>query len=289
MAEYYSIKMRASRGFRDKSPGQKPVSEHISGAERIVVKERIDDVSMLFIHRASKHEKGFPDFINLKIQAIDKDSIEYVASLPVFMIQVPDYTAARKACKALLLKSGISTDAIENGCEFLEKGYQDGRGLSGALVMDGSSSSILNPEGKGVRATTMDFTDDAHGEIDSMLGRYDLSHSRLKEALVLATKVAHAPYARAELCYSDNPDYHVGYVAIPNKGYFRIPHLKTPSSMGGRIFFVHGDNFSWDIYSRYLRNTPVFIDKISPFYMNLPYNKILSRFEQLPISGDVYE
>ena len=267
MTGYYSIKMRASRDSFQDDLDKPPVHEHISGAERIILKEEIDEISTHLIHRAQNHEKGVPDFINLKIQTINPDTIEYVMSLPVFMVQVSNHTEAQKACRALLQRAGISLHAIEYACEFLEHGTQQGKGLSGALVMDTSSSLIKNPDGKGVRATTMDFTPTAHREIDGMLEQYGLSHSRLKEALVLATKVAHAPCARAELCYSDNPDYHVGYVAITGKGYFRIPHLKTPSAQGGRVFFVHDDGFSWESYSRYLQSTPVLIDTISPFYM----------------------
>lgn len=289
MATYYSIKMRASRSSRDKNPDLAPISEHISGAERIILEENIDEISMVMIHRARNHEKGEPDLINLKIQAIDQDTIEYVPSLPVIMVRVPDHTTAQNVCRALLLKAGISPHVIEYACGFLENGNQEGRGLSGALVIDTSSSLVVNPDGKGVRATTMDFTPTAHREIDTQLERYDLTRSRLKEALALATKVAYAPYARAELCYSDNPDYHVGYIAIPGKGYFRIPHLKSPSARGGRVFFIHGDGFSYDEYSRYLRSTPVLIDQISPFFMNLPYNEILSRYERFFSSGDLFE
>jgi len=267
--------MRASRDSFQENPDNQPVHEHISGAERIIQKEDIDEISTHLIHRAQNHEKGVPDFINLKIQVINPDTIEYVTSLPVFMVQVPDHSAAQIACRVLLQQAGVSSHAIEHAWEFLEHGDQQGKGLSGALVMDTSSSSVKNPDGKGVRATTMDFTPSAHREIDGMMKQHGLSHSRLKEALVLATKVAYAPGARAELCYSDNPDYHVGYVAITGKGYFRIPHLKTPSAQGGRVFFVHEDGFSWESYSRYLRSTPVLIDTISPFYIKNSFSFVL--------------
>lgn len=279
MTGYYSIRMRASRNIP--GPDDKPVPEHISGAERIIHKEEIDDVSMQLVRRARSHDKGVPDFINLKIQAVDEENIEYISSLPVFMVRAPDHSAAQEVCRALLLKAGISPQAIENACGFLENGDEQGKGLSGALVMDGAASTIENPDKKGVRATMMDYTAAAGGMIDRVLETHNLTGSRLKEALVLATKVAHAPYARAELCYSDNPDYHVGYLAIPGTGYFRIPHLKSPAARGGRVFFVHGENFSWDAYSRYLRSTPVLIDQISPFYMDLSRNEILSRCGQI--------
>ena len=78
MAEYYSIKMRASRSPLHRNYGQDKeyILEHISGAERIILEEKIDEVSMFLLHRARSHEKGIPDFINLKIQLIDNDAIQ---------------------------------------------------------------------------------------------------------------------------------------------------------------------------------------------------------------------
>ncbi|WP_319580638.1 6-carboxyhexanoate--CoA ligase [uncultured Methanospirillum sp.] len=279
MPEYYSIKMRASRVFVQDDPDSEPVQEHISGAERIVLKEEIDEISKALIHRAQNHDNGVPDFINLKIQLINPERIEYIPSLPVFLVQVPDHSSAQRACRGLLQSAGISPQSIHYASDFLMNGDSQGKNLSGALVMDFSSSSIQNPDGKGIRATTMDFTPSAHHIMDDILHDHDLAHTRLKEALVLATKVAHAPGARAEVCYSDNPDYHIGYVSVTGKGYFRIPHLKPPSAKGGRVFFVQYDGFSWDVYSRYLRNTPVLIDRISPFHTDFSLDQLFSHSE----------
>jgi len=271
--------MRASRVFANDNPDSEPEHEHISGAERIVLKEEIDEISTALIHRAQNHDNGVPDFINLKIQSINTEKIEYIPSLPVFLVQVPDHSSAQLSCRLILQNAGISPQSLEYASDFLMNGDSQGRNLSGALVMDSSSSSIQNPDGKGIRATTMDFTPSAHHMIDDILREHALYNTRLKEALVLATKVAHAPSARAELCYSDNPDYHIGYVSVTGKGYFRIPHLRPPSAKGGRVFFVQDNGFSWDVYSRYLRNTPVLIDSISPIYTDFSLDQLLSYFE----------
>ncbi|WP_181391599.1 6-carboxyhexanoate--CoA ligase [Methanospirillum lacunae] len=275
MTGYFSIKMRASRILNPDEPDMQPIQEHVSGAERIILKEEIDEISTALIHRAQNHDNGVPDFINLKIQGINPETITYVPSLPVYLVQVSDHIEAQKVCKTLLEIAGISPHSIDHACEFLENGDTHGRGLAGALVMDSSSAAIRNPDDKGIRATTMDFTPSAHHKIQEILTLYELSHTRLKEALVLATKVAYAPCARAELCYSDNPDYHIGYISITGKGYFRIPYLKSLSAKGGRVFFVDTVDFSWESYSRYIRSTPVLIDRISPFNRNFSLDQIV--------------
>ena len=48
----------------------------------------------------------------------------------------------------------------------------------------------------------------------------------MREALVLASKVQSAEGIVGELCWSDDPDYTVGYVAC-NGIYHRIPNMKN--------------------------------------------------------------
>ena len=58
----------------------------------------------------------------------------------------------------------------------------------------------------------------------------------MREALVLATKVQSCPGIVGELCWSDDPDYTVGYVAC-NGIYHRIPNMKEMGNpIGGRVF-----------------------------------------------------
>ncbi len=111
--------MRASRVFVQDDPDSEPVHEHISGAERIILKEEIDEISKALIHRAQNHENGVPDFINLKIQLINPERIEYIPSLPVFMVQVSDHSSAQRACRALLQSAGVSSQSIHYASDFL--------------------------------------------------------------------------------------------------------------------------------------------------------------------------
>jgi 6-carboxyhexanoate--CoA ligase len=85
-------------------------------------------------------------------------------------------------------------------------------------------------------------------------------NSRVKEALVLATKVIEHPATVAELCWSDDPEYITGYVASKKLGYQRITKLKEyGDERGCRIFFVNGLT-DLPAYIHYLEKQPVFVE-----------------------------
>lgn len=90
-----------------------------------------------------------------------------------------------------------------------------------------------------------------------------LTHFRTREALALATKVAHAPALVAELCWSDEADYTAGYVASLTTGYVRFPFLKQNGDRnGGRVFFIDRGELDMDGLIRYLKIEPVLINEI---------------------------
>ena len=63
-----------------------------------------------------------------------------------------------------------------------------------------------------------------------------------------------------ELCWSDDPDYTVGYVAC-NGVYHRLPNMKEfGSDIGGRVFFVRSDIDSESVIE-YLERTPVLVQR----------------------------
>ena len=64
--------------------------------------------------------------------------------------------------------------------------------------------------------------------------------------MILASKVAGARGIAAELCWSDDPNYLIGYVAA-NDNYERIPIMKDKGNpIGGRVFLVDTDQFDED-------------------------------------------
>jgi 6-carboxyhexanoate--coA ligase len=82
----------------------------------------------------------------------------------------------------------------------------------------------------------------------------------MREALVLASKVQSAEGIVGELCWSDDPDYTVGYVAC-NDIYHRIPSMKEfGSNLGGRVFFVK-TNTDVDCVIKYLEKAPVLVQR----------------------------
>ncbi len=74
----YSVKMRSSRGGVHGKGGR-----HISGAERIVSCESVEKEVLAMVRRAQTHDRGSPDFIQLKMEVVKPGKIVYVPLLPV--------------------------------------------------------------------------------------------------------------------------------------------------------------------------------------------------------------
>ncbi|MEE3340705.1 MAG: 6-carboxyhexanoate--CoA ligase, partial [Hallerella sp.] len=89
--DYYSLKMRASQ--RD---------QHISGAERIVPKESVENVCQAMVRRAMTHSKGDPDFINVKIEKVSAEDIQLLKALPVTRVDVETAEEGLKKAFSLL-------------------------------------------------------------------------------------------------------------------------------------------------------------------------------------------
>ncbi|MPN40940.1 6-carboxyhexanoate--CoA ligase [bioreactor metagenome] len=129
--------------------------------------------------------------------------------------------------------------------------------MRGAILMCAATGTRLdNTAERGIRVSRMDITDET--SFSAWLETSQLSNIHVREALVLASKVAAAPDIAAELCWSDDPDYTTGYVASKTQ-YIRIPHLKSfGSPVGGRIFFVSPGS-DIDNLITYLEEQPVLI------------------------------
>ena len=66
----YSVKMRSSLGGAHGVGGQ-----HISGAERIVTKNSVEQEMISMLHRAWEHDRGAADFIQFKVEALRHEGI----------------------------------------------------------------------------------------------------------------------------------------------------------------------------------------------------------------------
>lgn len=219
----YSIKMRASDG-----------GTHISGAEKIVAEEELENYCTRLLQRAMKHSKGRPDLINLKIEAIAEDEITFLKALPVTTVKTSTFSEGRLKVRGYLEQLGLS-DRADAILSIWEKSYA----MRGAMLLDADTLKRLEPDPRrGVRATYMDMDTGDRERQQACSGK-----NHFNEALVLATKVVNHPNIVAELCISDDPDYVTGYIASRELGYVRITTLKEMGSPdGGRVFLFRGNH-----------------------------------------------
>lgn len=124
------------------------------------------------------------------------------------------------------------------------------KSMRGAMLVDAITGERLDTGDRGVRVSHMDSFD------SHTLG----DNEHMREALVLASKVQSADGIVGELCWSDDPDYTVGYVAC-NGVYHRLPNMKEfGSDIGGRVFFVRSDIDSESVIT-YLEKSPVLVQQ----------------------------
>jgi 6-carboxyhexanoate--CoA ligase len=137
--------------------------------------------------------------------------------------------------------------------------------MRGAALVYARSGRRVEPDRKrGIRASRLGITGGAEVLLSQELEKIALNTQTVKEALVLASKVAAYPDIIAELCISDDPDYTTGYVASKDLGYIRIPHIKKKkTAAGGRVFFLR-ESAPISAVVRYLERRPVLVASLSP-------------------------
>ena len=242
MSELYSVRMRAAQGGPHEKGGH-----HISGAERIVKLEEVGDIAQSLADRALHHSKGTADFINITVDLIPSKEITYIDCLQVEEHRAHTIAEAHQLAIELLQGADITEVAIKNAIEVL-KGLDSS--MRGAMLVDATTGKRIDEGNRGVRVSHMDsFDSEALGDNDHM-----------REALVLASKVQSGEGIVGELCWSDDLDYTVGYVAC-NGTYHRIPNMKElGSAIGGRVFFVRSD-IDRDSVIEYLEKAPVLVQR----------------------------
>ena len=243
--------MRSSR--RHASPKQPAV--HISGAETLADTADLRTLAAAFIERALSHPRGSPDSIVL--------TIEELGTIPRTAPLLRPRTLACREPKTgqLILRErlrslGISDRAIGAAMRVLGAPCA----LSGAAIIDAASGRRLDRDRKrGVRVSRLGVDPASQQALNRRLRHDAVNTTAVREAIVLASKVAAHPDVIAEVCVSDDPDYTTGYIASRRFGYERIPHLKPPGSMqGGRVFFVR-DSTEISALTDYLERTPVLV------------------------------
>ena len=236
---YYSVKMRAARG-----------GAHISGAEKIIPASAVPKVASILVERALTHAKGVPDFINLKVES-QEGTLPRLKALKV-TTHVTQTAAEGRAVAAKLLRGA----GIERIDEIFAR-FAESHSMRGAMLLDVDTLERLEPDPeRGVRATYMD-------DVSSLQKGTAGGKNHYAEAIVLATKVQHAPGIVGEICVSDDPDYVTGYVATRELGYRRITVIKEKGDPnGGRIFLYRGPREGVAETIRFLEQTPVLVTDV---------------------------
>ena len=242
MAELYSVRMRAAQGGPHEKGGH-----HISGAERIVKLEEVGAIAQSLADRALYHSKGTADFINITVDVIPSNEITYIDCLQVEEHRANTIAEAHQLAIELLQGTHITEVAIQNAMTFLKELDSS---MRGAMLVDDTTGKRIDIGNRGVRVSHMDSFD------SESLG----DNEHMREALVLASKVQSAEGIVGELCWSDDPDYTVGYVAC-NGIYHRIPKMKELGShIGGRVFFVRSE-IDRESVIEYLEKAPVLVQR----------------------------
>jgi 6-carboxyhexanoate--CoA ligase len=232
----YSVRMRAAAGGAHEDGGR-----HVSGAERLVPENEVETVALELMARA-RNRADAPDFVQVTVERISAGDVARTPPLPITTILSVDAGAARGRAVRILRETGIGFDAIARAFDGLRSGMgSHGAAPRGAALFDRVTGERLDQDpARGVRASRFDYTPETRRQLTATLGKSGLTHFRVTEALAVATKALWSGI-RAEICWSDDPDYVAGYIATPNHGYVRFPRFKPDGAVGGRVFFVEQD------------------------------------------------
>lgn len=265
-----SIRMRASRRVTGKNCN-KSLDQHISGAEGIFERSSTASVIEGYILRAMAHPRGRPDRIEITLEGI-RERPKKIWSLPIRTVACGSPQASQRHIKKILVSAGVTYTAID---EALKVVYSE-RTMRGASVICARSGRRIEPDReRGVRASRLGISRAAGHALSRELIRERINSETVREAVVLASKVASCEQVIAELCVSDDPDYTTGYVSSKKFGYVRIPHIKRKGDWrGGRVFFMRDDADLRAAIS-FLEKTPVLVDKVSECIGVLSVNEVI--------------
>jgi len=221
---YYSVRMRASRH-----------GCHVSGAEDLVGPAVVGTTTGRFVDRALA--AGAVDELVVQVEPVTTTPTE-VNLLSLFTVTVGH---AEATAVTLLTIAGVAAPAARAAMVALANGAAGGgANMRGAMLVDAASGARLegDPE-RGVRASRFGLEEGLRATLPIQLTAAGYPHQRTLEAWILASKMVAAPGAVAELCWSDDPSYTTGYVALAGAGYVRIPHIKRMGDPhGGRALFL---------------------------------------------------
>lgn len=244
--------MRASKMAAE---GKQNREMHISGAEGIYSVSEISRAVKRYTERALEHPRGSADNIVITIEKIS----EKIAKIPCLQLATLECISPYEAKKIIIKKLaelGISPKALNTAFKILESS----KAMRGASLVLMQSGKRAEPDKqRGVRVSRLGIKGPDKALLKKRLSKIKINTETVREALVLASKIASAPDIIAEVCISDDPDYTTGYIASGTTGYLRIPNIKKQGSLnGGRVFFVKENSDTGKIID-YLERKPVMI------------------------------
>lgn len=215
-------------------------------------------VAREYFERALGHPRGFPSEINVKVNAVQEEPLR-VRSLRVATVDTESSQVAKEFIREALRGLGLSRLAIRKGLQIVFSEIT----MRGAAVLTVSGRRLDPDRKRGVRATELGITGRALLTLTRRLRDVHIDTETVKEALVVASKIASFRDVVAEICVSDDPDYTTGYIASSRTGYVRIPQVKLPGQRcGGRVIFVReGTDFAE--LEDFLEKTPVLVSSVS--------------------------
>lgn len=239
------------------SAGIHQKSIHISGAENLCIEKDMGDIISAYTQRALHHPRGRADEVVITIARISSAPL-MIPLLPVSTLPCDSSQEARTVTVTILSRLGISQRAIRRGIGVVT-GKRTMRGA--ALILSESGARVEPNTERGIRVSRLGTSDGTEKSLSRQLAKGGINSTRVKEALIIASKVASCKGIIAELCVSDDPDYTTGYVASRQLGYVRIPCIKTERCMrGGRVFFIE-EKADVKHIIEYLETTPVIIGR----------------------------
>ncbi|NOY12493.1 MAG: 6-carboxyhexanoate--CoA ligase, partial [Deltaproteobacteria bacterium] len=94
--------MRAERG-----------GKHISGAERLLGVDELEQAAVEMLQRAVQHSRGRAEQIFFHVDAVARDQLLTARLLDLHHYQPPDWQQGRELARRMLLSSGISQPAVD--------------------------------------------------------------------------------------------------------------------------------------------------------------------------------
>jgi len=211
---------------------------HISGAEGIYDDPDVAGAVAEYTKRAFTHPRGKPDRIVITVEKLCGKPSK-VPLLPLKILDCPTPEIAEEIIRKNLSDLGVTSPALNKALKILRSPDT----MRGASLLLMKSGKRVEPDRKrGIRVSRLGLERAAEKRLKTVLSRLKINTNTVREALILASKVASYPDVIAEVCISDDPDYTTGYIASSNIGYLRLTNIKRHGEMhGGRVFFLRED------------------------------------------------